>query len=585
MIHASLFSNGDDCFLVWGMPRTPDCRGFAIARENTTAQGKHYSGYIHNRTGFQDERNEPHEHRPSSEWPFQRYTWTDHQVGEGDRVSYSIAPVLERPTGLEVDKTSAAALGPIEVSSRGAGKVEAFFNRGIWLSQFMAKQLGDHFTTGDLVKLKNRLADDDTGLRRFLMGPLGEELLSLLRTAKTENWHVYAALYELDDPALVAALKELGGRAHVVLSNGSSKKKNSDGNQAAAAALAGSVDLTRRMLWSEGLAHNKFVVFADSPTDPRQVWTGSTNWATTALCTQLNNALRIEDGEIARVYLEQWHLLKNDKRTGRGGSAMHFGPALVDSNNQPKDGADDQTGKWTIWFTRTGSSQDMQALSTLINQAQHGILFLMFEPGKDGLLQVIQNRLSPASKTYAANLYVHGVVNTLQPTRDGQQVQVDLMGRGNNRPFTLKVVQPEGIKGGIGAWAAEVTRRDFLLGQGGVIGHAIIHSKMIVIDPFTNPVVITGSHNFSQSASAKNDENLVIVQGNHALAERYAVNIMAAYQHYRWRAYLQQCAARGVRPWQGLKRNDNWQKADATTDPELAFWLNSDGHKSTAVTP
>jgi len=62
---------------------------------------------------------------------------------------------------------------------------------------------------------------------------------------------------------------------------------------------------------------------------------------------------------------------------------------------------------------------------------------------------------------------------------------------------------------------------------------------MIVIDPFTNPTVITGSHSFSASASIKNDENLLIVQGNRALAERYAVNIMATYQHYRWRAYLQ----------------------------------------------
>jgi phosphatidylserine/phosphatidylglycerophosphate/cardiolipin synthase-like enzyme len=93
----------------------------------------------------------------------------------------------------------------------------------------------------------------------------------------------------------------------------------------------------------------------------------------------------------------------------------------------------------------------------------------------------------------------------------------------------------------------------------------------------TNPVAITGSHNFSQSASKKNDENLVIVQGNGALAERYAVNIMAAYQHYRWRAYLLESRTRGIRPWQGLKRNDSWQKADPATDPELSFWLSSQG--------
>jgi phosphatidylserine/phosphatidylglycerophosphate/cardiolipin synthase-like enzyme len=126
---------------------------------------------------------------------------------------------------------------------------------------------------------------------------------------------------------------------------------------------------------------------------------------------------------------------------------------------------------------------------------------------------------------------------------------------------------------GLAGWAAEVTRQDFLLGSGGVIGHAIVHSKVIVIDPFTNPVVITGSHNFSQSASAKNDENLVIVRGNRALAERYAVNIMATYQHYRWRAYLKDCANKAISPWQGLMRDDSWQKRNLAMDPELRFWL------------
>lgn len=225
----------------------------------------------------------------------------------------------------------------------------------------------------------------------------------------------------------------------------------------------------------------------------------------------------------------------------------------------------------------------MAALSALIDEAQHAILFLMFEPGKVGLLPVIQARLSPKSSTYDPTLYVHGVVNTVQSTKDGEQLRVDLMGRGQKRAFDLKVVQPEGVDGGIAGWAAEVTRQDFLMGKGGVIGHAIVHSKVILIDPFTDPVVITGSHNFSQPASTKNDENLVIVRGNRALAERYAVNIMATYQHYRWRSYLKDCADAGKSPWQGLRRDDSWQKPDSANDPELAFWLSSaepvDGHR------
>jgi len=48
------------------------------------------------------------------------------------------------------------------------------------------------------VKLKTTLEQDDSHLRRFLMGQLGERLLSLLDQAKKGKWHVYGALYELE---------------------------------------------------------------------------------------------------------------------------------------------------------------------------------------------------------------------------------------------------------------------------------------------------------------------------------------------------------------------------------------------------
>jgi phosphatidylserine/phosphatidylglycerophosphate/cardiolipin synthase-like enzyme len=94
-----------------------------------------------------------------------------------------------------------------------------------------------------------------------------------------------------------------------------------------------------------------------------------------------------------------------------------------------------------------------------------------------------------------------------------------------------------------------------------------------VIDPFTNPTVITGSHNFSQSASQKNDENLVIVHGDKGLAERYAVNIMGVYQHYRWRDHLKQTLAAHRSPWRGLQQSDTWQQREASKNREISFWV------------
>jgi len=97
-----------------------------------------------------------------------------------------------------VDTVAAVTIGPVTVTSEGNGKIAGYFNRGILLSQFMASRLGAKRTKSDLVKLKTTLEQDDSHLRRFLMGQLGERLLSLLDQAKKGKWHVYGALYELE---------------------------------------------------------------------------------------------------------------------------------------------------------------------------------------------------------------------------------------------------------------------------------------------------------------------------------------------------------------------------------------------------
>src|SRR5205085_2042513 len=70
--------------------------------------------------------------------------------------------------------------------------------------------------------------------------------------------------------------------------------------------------------------------------------------------------------------------------------------------------------------------------------------------------------------------------------------------------------------------------------------HAIIHDKIIVIDPMSDDcVVVTGSHNLGYRASYNNDENLLIVRGHRDLAQAYATHVMDIYDHYRFRYLLQ----------------------------------------------
>jgi hypothetical protein len=80
--------------------------------------------------------------------------------------------------------------------------------------------------------------------------------------------------------------------------------------------------------------------------------------------------------------------------------------------------------------------------------------------------------------------------------------------------------------------------------------------------------VITGSHNFSDSASTKNDENLVIIRGNAKLAQAYALHINGVYDHYSWRAFL----ASGGNPDQIYKPLDAW-KPGGSRAQEIDFWM------------
>jgi phosphatidylserine/phosphatidylglycerophosphate/cardiolipin synthase-like enzyme len=210
----------------------------------------------------------------------------------------------------------------------------------------------------------------------------------------------------------------------------------------------------------------------------------------------------------------------------------------------------------------------MEALKDVINGATNAILFLMFTPGKQGLHTLAGQRANEK------DMYVRGVVSTLgnQPG-DTEKNVLDISLVNSEKKFTpdhYTVLQPQGIGVDLGAWISEVTRRDFL----SQVGHAIVHSKVLVIDPLSkDPVVVTGSHNISAPASEKNDENLMIIRGHKKLAMAYAVQVMSVYQHYRFRSYVRETLAQGKKPFSFLDDDDQWLKQELKSKAlEIGFW-------------
>src|SRR5262249_31643379 len=141
--------------------------------------------------------------------------------------------------------------------------------------------------------LLEAIATPGDEIRDFLGGPMRRKLVSLLTDANDEKAHIFAALFELNDPELVRQLKKFRGRAHILLSNGAAQK-GKDANADARSELERSgCNVIDRTTSPSRLAHNSFLIICGSDRSPRLVWSSSTGWTKTGLCLAATSALLI----------------------------------------------------------------------------------------------------------------------------------------------------------------------------------------------------------------------------------------------------------------------------------------------------
>lgn len=548
-----VYHNSDDVFVAWKPEGfIPSCRGFALLRRRNDIEE-----VVSTWVGFEDDQHDEGERRASINWPIQKYHWTDYMTNPGDKVQYRVVPMVgPDKRNLRPDSDSASEWTPeISLTHEVTPKIEAYFNRGIVAAQWVSRRLG--ITEHDLkgAELRKVIETPDDPFRSYLVGPLGARLFALLDEVARDNREIFAALYELHDEQLEAALEKIGQRAHVVLANGSVKKKGEDQNSDARKRLKDKVQLHDRMLAPRALGHNKFLVICDEASKPRWVWTGSQNWTKTGLCTQANNSVLIDDPQVAAEYKAQWTRLKD--------AADGTPDDLKESNNNPRDEKVSGTSV-RLWFTPTVGQVDLKEAREVIAKAKQAILFLMFNPGpKDTLLNAIIKAARAGSA--GKRLYIHGAINQ-DPSTSANPVE--LFEHANSEKADFEVVLPAAIDEITAFWRRELRK---LPGT-----FAMVHSKVVLLDPFgDHPVLLTGSHNLGPKASGKNDENLLIIRDAPGLAAAYATNIMSIYNQYRWR-FRRQVQPKDKR-WKGLQDGDGWQKgyleAGSEGLREINFWV------------
>ena len=93
-----------------------------------------------------------------------------------------------------------------------------------------------------------------------------------------------------------------------------------------------------------------------------------------------------------------------------------------------------------------------------------------------------------------------------------------------------------------------------------------VHLKIMLIDAMTdNPTVVTGSANFSEASTDRNDENMLVIQGNCAVADIYLTEYMRLFNHFQPRddhVKLKHSSGQTKKPfdWGQIVNDESWLK-------------------------
>jgi phosphatidylserine/phosphatidylglycerophosphate/cardiolipin synthase-like enzyme len=607
---AVAFSNNDIAVVAWTFDQHLDgCLGFAIHQIDVDNNSKETilpaMARFANQTGSA---------LTTAQAPIQKFWWKDLYARRGGTYEYLIVPMggtagqtLTPLAGVTALRSNRVTLTPRRPP------FEVYFNRGIVATQALAHELGDHPSVDALTP---HIQNPDDKIRINLMGQLQEGVTSLLARADKNDGTIHAVLYELNDPhGLEKQLQANARSRNVILGNEQGPKSDdadADNRQALKDAGANVID---RILGKGDIPHNKFMVLSEN-NQPAAVLSGSTNWTSTGLCTQSNNALIIESKDVAQRYIDYWNALKADIDAAHGDQHKLQSQTLRTFDHGNNDDAiaspiDLGNGvKVELMFSPNTKGKlgknpdkpnDMGRVFELMEGAKHAILFLAFDPGNNSILDEAGSLLRQKP-----DLFVRGALTNAQRathfsealhaggtseaddeaapagqergagtvTVVGDQGKPKQQGEANDIDFRAIPAGAVTAKDAPGGWEAELAK----------YGFAIIHSKVVVIDPFSDDcVVVTGSHNLGFRASHNNDENMVIVHGHRGLAEAYACNVLDVYDHYAWRFLLKEHRNVFGKPLQG---DDQWQQRYITgptvKSAEMRFWLAAGAHAASS---
>lgn len=259
--------------------------------------------------------------------------------------------------------------------------------------------------------------------------------------------------------------------------------------------------------------HNKFFILSKGKKNIA-VWTGSTNITINGIFGHSNLGHIVEDEAVANSFMEYWKRLSKDPEIA----------AEYREDNMSNSPVPDELnlGTTTIFSPRGTQLDSLDWYAEIAGKAEDALLmtfaFGMHEKFKS-LYKVEDEKLKMAlmEKAYSNPKVKERDEADIKEIRDLPNVVVSI----GNRIVTNSFDR----------WLREMYSID------GKSKHVYwIHTKYMIVDPLSKePIVISGSANFSKASTDTNDENMLIIKGDKRVADIYFGEYMRLFSHYSFR--------------------------------------------------
>jgi len=430
----------------------------------------------------------------SREHPFQSFQWADYSAFPERIYTYRIIALGGSPEDL---KEGATVSVTVTTESETTGKHSVYFNRGAVASQEYARRFQN-----------KKPSVIGPPAYKWLSRGLVEALLAYIKQANGSAYELYGAIYQFQNADVFAALKAAkasGAKVKIIFDDKDQKEDNE-------AALEGSgiKALCKGRTHAGNYAHNKFLVLVKGG-EPVSVWSGSTNMTENGIYGHSNVGHVVRDKVIAQSYLDYWNQLFGDPKK------PDLSPWNEEHSPAPSVPPD---RKLAAVFSPRPNVEALEWYADMASKAQRG-LFMTFAFGMNKLFVPTYSRQDDVLRF--ALMETKGMNKEQQATTD----------RVRRLPNVVVAVGKNIVINAFDRWLRE---RATIVSKTHV---RYIHTKYMLIDPLgDDPIVVTGSANFSDASTTTNDENMLVIRGDKAVADIYLGEFMRLYSHYAFRESL-----------------------------------------------